>query len=143
MDLWDIPVVDQHAHNLLKPEAITRYPYAAAFTEGDDAQILNHHARYTFCYRRSLRDIAALLNCEPEEEAILVQRANLGLECLTKLCFNAAKLDTVFLDDGLLPAAILPLEWHRQFVSAHRLLRLEVLAEQLLNPEDDFESTNH
>ena len=96
MDLSHIPVIDQHAHNLLKPEAFDRYPYAAAFTEGYDGDIVNYHARYTLCYRRSLREIAALLECEPTEESILARRRELGIDRLTELCFNAAKLETIF-----------------------------------------------
>lgn len=72
--------IDQHAHNLLKPEARDRYPYPAAFTEGHDPDIVNFHARHTLYYRRSLRDISALLDCEPTEESILFESAHLGWE---------------------------------------------------------------
>lgn len=140
MDLWHIPAIDQHAHNLLKPEAIARYPYPAAFTEGHDGEIVNYHARHTLCYRRSLREIAALLECEPKEEAILTQRSQLGLERFTELFFSAAKLDAILLDDGFLPEEILPVEWHQRFVPVYRLLRLEVLAQEILTQVDTFET---
>jgi uncharacterized protein len=139
MDLGSIPAIDQHAHNLVRSEAVAQMPFAAAFTEGYDAQILNQHAQHTFCYRRSLRDIAALLNCEPDEAAILIRRTELGLEPLTKLCFEAANLESILLDDGFLPDTILPSEWHQQFVSVHRLLRLEWLAEQLISQVSRFD----
>jgi predicted TIM-barrel fold metal-dependent hydrolase len=140
MDLWHIPVIDQHAHNLLNPAAASRYPYPAAFTEAHDAEMVNDHARQTLCYRRSVRAIAILLACEPTEEAILAQRTRLGLERLTALCYSAAKLDTVLLDDGFLPEAILPLEWHQRFVPVRRLLRLEMLAQKLLSQVEVFET---
>jgi len=140
MDLWSIPVIDQHAHNLLKAEISAAYPYAAAFTEGHDRDIVNNHARYTLCYRRSLRDMATLLGCTPNEEIILDKRANLGLENLTQRCFSQAKLEMILLDDGFLPGEILPLEWHQKFVSVKRLLRLEMLAENLLMQADTFET---
>ena len=139
MDLSSIPAIDQHAHNLLQAEAFARMPYTAAFTEGYDARIVNHHARYTLCYRRSLRNIAALLNCEPDEAEILSRRAELGLEPLTKLCFEAANLESILLDDGFLPDTILPTEWHQQFVPVYRLLRLEWLAEQLISQVNRFD----
>ena len=47
MNLWGIPAIDQHAHNLLKPEASLRYPYPGAFTEGYDPDIVNYHTIYT------------------------------------------------------------------------------------------------
>jgi hypothetical protein len=138
MELWHIPVIDQHAHHLLNPAAASRYPYPAAFTEAHDAELINDQARQTLCYRRSLRDIALLLACEPTEEAILEQRTRLGLERLTELCCRAAKLDTLLLDDGFLPEAILPLEWHQRFVPVRRLLRLEMLAQNLFSQVTAF-----
>jgi predicted TIM-barrel fold metal-dependent hydrolase len=138
IDLWNIAAIDQHAHNLLTDSAAARYPYPAAFTEGYDGEIVNHHARHSLFYRRSVREIAQLLECEPEEEAIVERRRELGLEKLTQRCFSASKLEAVFLDDGFLPDEILPVEWHQQFVPVQRILRLEYLAEKLISEEDNF-----
>ncbi len=140
LDLWDIAAIDQHAHNLLNPSATKRYPYTAAFTEGYHPDIINHHARYSLFYRRSLRDIAQLLDCEPTEAVILEHRRQLGLEKLTQKCFHASNLEAIFLDDGFLPDDILPLEWHQQFVPVQRIMRLEYLAEKLIIEADDFNS---
>ncbi|MGK7878357.1 MAG: amidohydrolase family protein [Xenococcaceae cyanobacterium] len=138
MKLWDIPAIDHHAHNLLKPEAGEKYSYSAAFTEGHDAEIVNHHARHTLFYRRSLREISQLLDCEPMENAILECRQQLGLEKLTERCFQAANLEAIFLDDGFLADEILPWEWHQQFVPVKRVLRLEYLAQNLISEENHF-----
>jgi predicted TIM-barrel fold metal-dependent hydrolase len=138
IDLWNIAAIDQHAHNLLTPSAAARYPYPAAFTEADEPDIINHHARHSLFYRRSLREIAQLLESEPEEEAILERRTQLGIDKLTNLCIDAAKLEAIFLDDGFLPDEILPLEWHEQFVPVQRILRLEYLAENLTHEVEDF-----
>jgi hypothetical protein len=48
MNLWGIPAIDQHAHNLLKPEPSARYPYTAAFAEAYDPDVVNYHVRHTF-----------------------------------------------------------------------------------------------
>jgi uncharacterized protein len=138
INLWAVDAIDQHAHNLLTPSAAACYPYPAAFTEGYDDKIVNHHARHSLFYRRSLRDIAQLLECELEEEAIVERRTQLGLEKLTQRCFEASKLKAVFLDDGFLPNEILPVEWHEQFVPVQRILRLEYLAEKLIGEENNF-----
>lgn len=139
MDLSGIPAIDQHAHNLLRSDVAANLPYAAAFTESDDSAIVNSHARYTLCYQRSLRDIAALLECDATEDAVLAQRTQLGWEELTRRCFEAAQLQAIYLDDGFLPNDILPLSWHQQFVSVHRLLRIEWLAEQMISQVNHFE----
>lgn len=128
----DFPAIDQHAHNVLTPEAAERYSFAAAFTEAHDADMVRLHARNTLFFRRSLRDIAELLQCEPREEAILERRRQLGLEQITQRSLQAAKLEALILDDGFQAGDILPLEWHAQFVPVRRLLRLEWLAEQLI-----------
>jgi len=127
-------------HNLLKPEIFSAYAYSAAFTEGYDPKIVNYHARQTLCYRRSLRDIAALLDCEPSETEIIRQREQLGLEKLTELCFQAANIESIFMDDGFLGNQILPLEWHQKFLPVQRLLRLETLAETLFEQNQSFET---
>jgi uncharacterized protein len=139
MDLFSIPAIDQHAHNLVRSDVVAATPYACAFTEGYDPEIVHHHARSTLFYRRSLRDIAELLDCEPTEAAILETRSQFGLEALTRRCFEAANLQAVYLDDGFLPDTILPWEWHQQFTSIYRLLRIEWLAEQLMSQVDRFE----
>ncbi|GCL39520.1 MULTISPECIES: amidohydrolase family protein [Sphaerospermopsis] len=138
MNLSEIPLIEQHAHNILKSEVAANYPFAAAFTEGYDPEIVNYHAKHTLFYRRSLREIATLLNCEPEETAILAHRQNLGLENLTRIYFEAANLEAIYLDDGLTPENILPISWHQQFTTVKRILRLELLAEKLLSQIDEF-----
>lgn len=139
MDLSEIRAIDQHAHNVLKPEAWARFPYASAFSESSDGEVLQRDAPNTLFFRRSLRDLAELLTCEPREKIILERRAALGREGLAQLCFDAAKLDGLLLDDGFLPDDLLPLEWHEPFVPVKRVLRLEALAQDLLRECDRFE----
>src|SRR3954466_8990306 len=106
MDLAGVPLIDHHAHNLLTPEAAARTQFRAAFTEGYDPGILNDHAQHTLFYRRSLREIAAILECDPAEGGVLARRADLGFEELSRRFFRAANLELVMLDDGFLPGRI-------------------------------------
>lgn len=126
--LGHLPLVDQHAHNLLLPELAARLPYPGFFTEGPPA--MAPWTRESLFYRRSLRDLAGLLECEPVEAEVLAARERLGHDELTRRCLTAAGLQEVYLDDGLTPQAVAPLEWHRQFVPVRRLLRVEWLAEE-------------
>lgn len=126
--LGQLPLVDQHAHNLLRPECADQLPYPAFFTEGPPE--LAAWTRDSLFFQRSLRDLAGLLECEPTEPEVLAARARLGHEGLTRRCFALAGLQEVYLDDGLTPHAVAPLDWHRQFVPVKRLLRLEWLAEE-------------
>jgi uncharacterized protein len=140
MDLSGIPAIDQHAHNVVRSDIAAQTPYSVAFTEGYDPTIVNHHARRSFCYARSLRDIAALLDCEPTEAAILAQREKLGFDGVSDRCFKAANLSAILLDDGFLSDHILSWEWHQQFAPTYRLLRLEWLAETLISQSNQFET---
>ena len=143
MDLSHVPAIDHHAHNLLTAEAAAATPFRAAFTEGYDPAVIERHAGNTLFYRRSVRDIAALLGCDPTEDAVLARRAELGPDELAARCFRAANLEAVLIDDGFLPGRIRPLEWHAQFVPVRRVLRIESLAEDLLGVSatfDDFMS---
>lgn len=140
MELSEIPIIDHHGNNLLKPEAIAKYPYGAAFTDGRSSEIIDRHARHTCSYRRSLRDIGALLECAPEEKAILAKREKLGCQELARICFKAAKLDALLLDDSFLLDPILPLEWHQKFVPVRRLLCIETIAESLLPKAKNFDT---
>ncbi|MFP5212143.1 MAG: amidohydrolase family protein [Acidobacteriota bacterium] len=139
MDLRDYPAIDHHAHNLLRPEDADSNPYAAAFTEATDGEAIKRHARHTLFFRRSLRDVAGLLECEPTEEAILTRRRELGFDRLASICFEAANLSEVFLDDGFLPDRVVTWEDHRRFVPVRRILRLEYLAETLMEEAKGFE----
>jgi predicted TIM-barrel fold metal-dependent hydrolase len=137
--LASIPVIDHHAHNLVRPEVMAQTPYTAAFTEGYADGIVNHHACHTLCFRRSIKEIATLLECEATETAILAKRTELGLDALTRRCFTAANLESILMDDGFLPDRILPLVWHQQFVPTYKLLRLEWLAEQMIAEVSRFD----
>ncbi len=139
-DISNIAAIDHHCHNLLKPDWVNNAPYTTAFTEGNDSETLEYHAYHTLSFRRSLRDIANLLNCDATEESIIKTRQGLGIENLTKKCFTQANLESIFLDDGFLPDYIFSWQWHQQFTQVYRLIRLEYLAEKLLNSIDNFDN---
>lgn len=139
MNLEDIPAIDQHAHNLLKPEFAGADVFVSAFTESGHAELRDRHALRSLFYSRSMRDLGELLECEPKEEAILARRSELGFEALAAKCFQASNLSYVFLDDGFLPDRILPWEWHRELAPIRRVLRVERLAETLMESTANFD----
>jgi hypothetical protein len=139
MDLWHIPAIDQHAHNLLAAEAATLVPFRAALTQGRDSRALDEHSKSSLTYRRSMRDLAALLSCEATEEQIAACRADLGFDELAALWFRASKIERIFLDDRLRGDPILPLEGHARFVPVRRILHVEPLAEELLGAAASFD----
>jgi predicted TIM-barrel fold metal-dependent hydrolase len=130
LDLSAIPIVDHHAHNLLRPDV--SFPYISAFTEAYDPEVVAHQAAETLCFRRSVREIGELLGCAPEVGAIEAARARIGYEEVARRCFAAGGFAALLLDDGLLPDKIMPTAWHARFAPVRRLLRVEYLAERLI-----------
>jgi hypothetical protein len=130
LDPSGIPIVDQHAHNLVRPEV--ELPYTAAFTEGYDPEVATGYVKDTLCFRRSVRDVAAFLGCAPELGAVEAARRQLGFDELVRQCFAASGIATLLLDDGFLPDQILPTAWHARVARVYRLLRVEYLAEGLI-----------
>jgi uncharacterized protein len=139
MDLWHIPAIDQHAQNLLAAEAATLVPFRAALTQGRDSRALDEHSKSSLTYRRSMRDLAALLGCEATEEQIAACRADVGFDELAALWFRASRIERIFLDDRLRGDQILPLEGHARFVPVRRILHVEALAEELLGAAASFD----
>lgn len=138
MDLSGVAVVDHHAHNIALDAVIAATPYAAPFTEASDPETVSRYAPDTLAYARSLRDLAELFGVAPEAEALRSARERLGVEATTRLCFDAANLEALFLDDGLMEGSVRPLSWHEQFVPTRRVLRLEVLAQKLVMRSSSF-----
>lgn len=132
LQLDHIPIVDHHAHNLLRPEAMNSFSLAAAFTEGYDATIVNRHVQHTLFFKRSMRQIAEVLDCDPSLEGLQASRDRLGYEAFARRLFDAGRFAALILDDGFMPEQIMPTLWHQRFAPTFRLIRIEHLAAQLI-----------
>lgn len=79
-------------------------------------------------------DIAGLYGTAPTLESIEEYRKAVGLNVVSTKCFDAANICTVLLDDGLSLDKMKDLSWHKKYIyGVHRVLRIETLAEDLLN----------
>ena len=84
MDLLSIPIVDHHAHPLLKPEATSdESGFRRWFTESSDPEIHASHIEQSLFYRSSVHWLAERLDCEPAMGAILKARAAQPYEALS------------------------------------------------------------
>lgn len=87
-----------------------------------------------YLLQRSLRDIAELYGSESSLQGVQEYRSSSGIETVSKMCFKAAGISTVLIDDGLMLDKILDIEKHRDFVPfVGRILRIERLAEEILD----------
>uniref|UniRef100_A0A7N0UVI2 Amidohydrolase-related domain-containing protein n=1 Tax=Kalanchoe fedtschenkoi TaxID=63787 RepID=A0A7N0UVI2_KALFE len=126
-----IQLVDAHAHNIVSFDSTL--PFISCFSEAaGDALLL--HAPHTLSFKRSLRDIAQLYGCEPSLQAVEGFRKASGLQAIASKCFEAANFSAVLIDDGLKLDKMFGIDWHTTLgPTIHRVLRIEHLAEQILD----------
>ncbi|CAN6293355.1 unnamed protein product [Urochloa humidicola] len=128
----EVAAVDAHAHNLV--ELGSAFPFLRCFSEAEgDALALAPHS---LSFKRSLRDIAALYNCEASLEKVEEFRRAQGLKSIISKCFQAANISAILIDDGITFDKMLDLESHKAFAPIlGRVLRIERLAETIINDE--------
>ena len=71
LDLSDIPIIDHHAHALLRRPPATAAEWLAFFTESRDPALVADHVPNTLFFRYAVKALAGLLGCEPTPEAVL------------------------------------------------------------------------
>jgi predicted TIM-barrel fold metal-dependent hydrolase len=142
MDLSHLPILDHHAHPLLRREA-TQEParFRRWFTESTDPQVHAEHVPHSLFFRTALRWLAELLECEPALEAVLAARARQPEAEWTRRLFQAANITVLLCDYGFGGADALS---HAQMQAAlpcrvEPILRLETLAEELIVQHSTFE----
>ena len=142
MNLSAIPIIDHHAHSLLKPKA-THNPidFQRWFTESTDREMHVQHVPQSLFFRSGVRWLAELLDCEPTVEAILAVREMHSYEAWAERLFREANISVLLCDYGyqssdaythtelraLLPCRVEP------------ILRLETFAQDLIVKHDTFE----
>ncbi|CAN6323834.1 unnamed protein product [Urochloa humidicola] len=128
----EVAAVDAHAHNLV--EVGSAFPFLRCFSEAEgDALALAPHS---LSFKRSLRDIAALYNCEASLGKVEEFRRAEGLKSISSKCFQAANISAILIDDGITFDKMLDLESHKAFVPVlGRVLRIEWLIETIINDE--------
>jgi predicted TIM-barrel fold metal-dependent hydrolase len=135
MDLNAIPILDHHCHSLRLPE---RQPadgdgFRRFFVETNDPEMAPHVRRSIF-YMRVVRDVAALLGCEPTEEAILALRATGSFADHARRLFDAANFSGLLVDTGLSPDATYHVDALSTVIGrpVEKVIRLEYVMEQLI-----------
>ena len=96
MDLAAIPLFDHHCHALRRPGAPLDGPaFRRHFSESTDPAMAPHLS-FSLFYQRGLRDLAALLGCEPSEEGVLAARRSVPLEQYARRLIEAKHQLVVF-----------------------------------------------
>ncbi|KAK9059609.1 hypothetical protein SSX86_020313 [Deinandra increscens subsp. villosa] len=123
-------LVDAHAHNIVALDS--SLPFLSCFSEASGKALSD--APSTLTFKRSLRDIAELYGTESSLQGVQEFRSCSEIETISKICFKAAGISTVLIDDGLIFDKMLVIEQHRSVVPfVGRILRIERLAEDIID----------
>lgn len=140
MDLSAIPLLDHHCHTLRLPgPPLDGDDFRRFFAETTDLQMAQH-IRHTIFYMRMIRDVAALFDCEPSEEALLALRAAMPPEVYARRLFDASDFQALLVDTGYGSADSYPLDELGMLIDrpVAPILRLEVLMEALIAASASF-----
>jgi predicted TIM-barrel fold metal-dependent hydrolase len=102
MDLDAVPLVDQHAHGILRTRPALD-EFRGLFSESPDPRQWPHVAT-SVTYRRALRTLAAFLGVEPTEEAVHGARLEADPADYASRLLRATGTETLLVDDGYPPA---------------------------------------
>ncbi|KAI0203889.1 amidohydrolase-domain-containing protein [Astrocystis sublimbata] len=128
------PIIDHHAHPLLKREFMSDCPLLSITSEanGDALQ----HTRSSLAHIRAVNQLAQVLHCEPTWDAvassILQQRGN-SHETWIRQCLDG--IETILVDDGLgIPGKAESYSWHDSFTKSacKRIVRIESVVEEII-----------
>jgi predicted TIM-barrel fold metal-dependent hydrolase len=142
LDLSAIPVVDNHCHPVLLNQTMDTLRFRRFFTESYDPVFAEQHIQHTVYYLWMLRQMASFYGCANTEDTILAIRNKLDSISLTERLFRAANIDTLVLDTGFPPPeeCLSPEQMGQSgHCRAVKLLRLEVLMQQLVVEYNDFD----
>lgn len=129
------PIVDNHAHPLLKPDALAKHPLLAITTEATGDAI--HSATTSLPHLRGVRQLAARLNCGFTWESVVAAIEERRLESLEDWIAECLSgIETVLVDDGLDDEGDAhPYSWHDDYTRSKckRIVRIEKVAADIIH----------
>jgi predicted TIM-barrel fold metal-dependent hydrolase len=142
LDLNGIPVVDNHCHPLLLQQHMDTLQFRSYFSEATDASFALKHVPNTVYYLWLLRQLANIYGTGRAEDAIIGARNSQSPDSLLRSLIQAANIDTLILDVAHpSPDSCYTPEQISSIAQCHtaKLLRLEVLMQELIAMYDDFD----
>jgi hypothetical protein len=148
IDLLDIPIIDHHAHALLRRPPTTVAQWLAFFTESRDPILVAEHVPSTLFFRYAVKALAELLDCEPTPDSVLAARDRLTgrddparRSAWAKLLIRDANISTMLIDYGFRgPENYGPDEMSDLLpCRSEPILRLETLAQGLILKHDTLD----
>ncbi|KAI1340385.1 glutamine synthetase [Xylariaceae sp. FL0016] len=130
----ETPIIDNHAHPLLKPENMNKHPLLTIATEANGEALEDTWS--SLAHIRAVKQLAHVLKCEPTWEAVassIEQKRKTSPEAWTRKCMEG--IETILVDDGLgTPSEFETYAWHDSFTTSKckRIVRIESVAEDII-----------
>jgi predicted TIM-barrel fold metal-dependent hydrolase len=128
------PIIDNHAHPLLKPNALNEHTLLSIATEANGDALNDSWS--SLAHIRATRQLSHMLGCEATWEAVKSnineQRAK-SADAWTHRCMQG--IETLLLDDGLDGSdEVQNYSWHDSFVRSkcRRIVRIEAVAADII-----------
>ena len=100
-----MPLIDQHAHGVLRAHPASVDEFRGLFSESGDPRQWPHVASGV-TYRRALRVLAEHLGCEPTEAAVYGRRLAAAPADYAASMLRATRTELLLVDDGYPPAEV-------------------------------------
>jgi hypothetical protein len=100
--LDDVPLVDHHAHGILRAHPASLDEFRGLFSESPDPRQWPHIATGVM-YRRAIAELAKHLSCEPNEQAVYERRLATDPGAYAASFIRATNTELLLLDDGYPP----------------------------------------
>lgn len=130
------PVIDNHAHNLIREDEADNnhdYPFETITSEAQ-GHALQEHVHSTLAHIRAVKQLAEFYNCNATVQDVKTARHDCiarDYHGLMKRCLVGTH--ALLIDDGLPQESVYPVKWHEQLVpTVKRLVRIEAIAAELL-----------
>src|SRR5438552_1786494 len=136
----DQPAIDHHCHPLRRwPYQLSAVELRSAFTEALEPQLAEHHVVHTAVYQSAIQRIAAELQCEATEAAVLAYRNAAESATYAHRLLQRTATSTMLVDAGFATPATFTLaeQEHATGISQREIIRLETLAESLVHEAGD------
>ncbi|KAG5631629.1 hypothetical protein H5410_003346, partial [Solanum commersonii] len=125
-----VEMVDAHAHNIVALDS--NVPFLSCFSESIGAKTLSDSPN-SVDFQVNLNEICELYGSSLSLDAVEESRRCLGLEASAAVCFKAARIVTLLIDDGIKLDKKLDIKWHESLVpTVCRILQVEHVAENVL-----------
>ncbi|WMV09035.1 hypothetical protein MTR67_002420 [Solanum verrucosum] len=133
-----VEMVDAHAHNIVALDSTL--PFLSCFSQSVGGKTASDFPNSTD-FKVNLNEICELYGSSLSLDAVEESRRCLGLEASAAVCFKAARIVILLIDDGIKLDKKLDIKWHERLVpTVGRILQVEHAAENILEKGSNGES---